>query len=462
MDLKLIIFCLVAFLGAPLGALACRAYPPLTRAFVILLVWSTCEPYKTGMNFLSREFYRSASRGVEVTMSDICAIILFLYLLMRNGARNLCWRPPLTVVFWIYFGVGLISWTQVGPSIPVPPEATLVPYPRFEVGLYPLFELVKLLRGFFLYFVLVNYLQEKGAYKSLAWALALAVLYMGVSALMSRYIDGVNRVKVTLGHANSLATYMAMMGTMIFSMALYTRKWAITAGAGFLTMLALLGVILTISRGGLVGLAVGLLIVTAALLPRYTNVKNLLLLMAGVVAVCVVIAIAADTLAARFFGKQDAAADLEYRGLYNSEAKLMAKERTFGVGLANFSAWSWTRYGAMVDPDLPPGTPAHNVWFLNLGELGYPGLCAFILFWGRWLFLLGLPGLAGGPKDMPHALRVGATASIFVCHVQSALQLGYRQTPLFLMLMIFLAIVSAVHLGDRRAKQLAAPAAAAA
>ena len=109
----------------------------------------------------------------------------------------------------------------------------------------------------------------------------------------------------------------------------------------------------------------------------------------------------------------------------------------------------------MVDPDLPPGTPAHNVWFLNLGELGYPGLAAFILFWVRWLFL-GLPGLVRVPKDLPHALRVGATASVFVCHVQSALQLGYRQTPLFLMLMIFLAITSAVHLGDRRAKREAA------
>ena len=59
----------------------------------------------------------------------------------------------------------------------------------------------------------------------------------------------------------------------------------------------------------------------------------------------------------------------------------MAKENVVGVGIGNFSAWSWLKYAAQVDEQLPPGTPPHNLWFINLGELGYPGLLAFILIW---------------------------------------------------------------------------------
>jgi hypothetical protein len=74
-----------------------------------------------------------------------------------------------------------------------------------------------------------------------------------------------------------------------------------------------------------------------------------------------------DTLLNRFVKQQSAADDMAYRGLYNSEARLMAKEHPWGVGFGNFSAWSWYRYAEQVDPDLPPGTPAHNNWYLNLG-----------------------------------------------------------------------------------------------
>jgi hypothetical protein len=42
------------------------------------------------------------------------------------------------------------------------------------------------------------------------------------------------------------------------------------------------------------------------------------------------------------------------------------------------------KYAAEVDPDSFPGDPAHNNWYLTLGELGRPGLVALALLWLRF------------------------------------------------------------------------------
>ena len=42
----------------------------------MLLIWSSCEPDKFGINFFSREFYRASTRGFELSLIDICALTL--------------------------------------------------------------------------------------------------------------------------------------------------------------------------------------------------------------------------------------------------------------------------------------------------------------------------------------------------------------------------------------------------
>lgn len=126
----------------------------------------------------------------------------------------------------------------------------------------------------------------------------------------------------------------------------------------------------------------------------------------------------------------------------------MARDRLFGVGMGNFSAWSWNRYAELVDPELQPGTPAHNIWYLTAGELGIPGLLALIWIWARF-YAMTLPFLWGKGTDLLTVLAVGAVSSTLVCHLQSLLQLGYRQTPMYFMIRILMAAAVAAYL-DRR------------
>jgi len=385
--------------------------------------------------------------------------VLLGFMLVKRKEYPLRWFPPLALPTLLYLLVGFVSWTRVGPSLAVPPEAIRVPYETFEVGLYPLFELFKIMRGYLMFWVIVNYVRNETAARDLLWGIAVTVLYMGYLTITSRYLHGVNRVQATLGHPNSLATYMAMLGSFSFAFVLYSKKWLSSMFWGFLTLLSAIGVILTISRGGLAALLVGVWINAMALLPRHLNVKNMALMLLGVILAGVVLAAAMDTLAGRFVGEQNAADDMAYRGKYNDQAKLMARDHALGIGLGNFSALSWAQYAERVDPDLPPGTPAHNNWFLTLGELGWLGVIALALLWARY-FLLLIPFYVRGKKDLLATLALAACTGIIVNQLQSLLQLGYRQTPLFSMTMIFMGLgVAAWYVKKERVGFPNAPAA---
>jgi hypothetical protein len=439
MEAKYVIFTLCALLGVPVGILACVIIPALTRWVVILMVWATCVPMMVGINFASREFYRANTRGFEVTLADLCALVLAGTMLIKSRDVPIRWFPPLSVPTLLYLLVGVVSWLLTGPSLPVPEEAILLPYTQFEIGLYPLFELSKIVRGYVLFWVIVNYVRNEETAKNLLWGIAVTVVYMGYLTLSSRYLYGVNRVKATLGHPNTLATYMAMMGSFCFAFVLFFKSMLPSLFWGFLTLLSTLGVILTISRGGLAALIVGVWLNTMVLLPRHLNLKNLALILLSMLTAGAILAAALDTLAGRFVGEQNAADDMAYRGKYNDQAKLMARDHLFGVGLGNFSALSWSEYAVRVDPDLPPGTPAHNNWFLTLGELGRLGVAALALFWMRFFYLV-LPFYVRRNQGLLTALALAGCSSIIVNHIQSLLQLGYRQTPLFFMTMIFMGL----------------------
>ncbi len=442
METKYLIFGVVVLLGVPAGTVACLIYPALTRWVMVVLIWSTCEPNLLGINFVSREFYRANTRGFEVNAADLCALVLFFFMLLKRKDYPLRLFPPLTLPTVLYLLVGLISWTQVGPLLAVPEEAVLVPYPLFEVKLYPLFELAKIARGFFLYLVIVNYVRDEKSARAVMLGVVVTAVYMSWSAISSRYLYGVNRVRATLGHPNSLATYMAMLGIFTYALLLQSRNYLTSAFYGLVTMLCGVSVILTISRGGLLALALGIWVNTLTLFPRHVNVKNILMLSAGILAALCVLFVAMDTLLNRFVGQQSASEDMAYRSLYNSEAKLMAREHHWGVGLGNFSAWSWVKYAKEVDPDMPPGTPAHNNWYLTLGEIGVPGVLALALLWLRY-FTLAAPFYFSSRKDLMHALAVASCTAVLADHLQSCLQLGYRQSPMYSMMMILVGLTVA-------------------
>lgn len=451
-EYKYIIFFAVLFGGVPLGVVLCQVHKIFTKFFFVLLIWSSCEPDKLGINFFSREFYRASTRGFELSLIDICALILVGDLLLNWNNRKKIILPALCCPYLIYLGIALLSWALNSQNIATPDAVTTdkytihpPPYKNFELWLYPLFEISKILRGILLFWILVNYLQDSEYIKIIYWGLALTVLYLTALALRDRYIFGFHRIKTNLGHANSFSTYMAMMATMFFPLILYSKSWIKSGFYSVLVACSGLCVILTVSRGGLVAMGLGIFVSLCILFVKTIKIKNIILLSLGFVMTCGVLYKSSDTLLNRFFGKQDASKDMAYRGKYNKKAKLMAADNIVGVGIGNFSAWSWLKYASEVDEQLPPGTPPHNLWFINLGELGYPGLIAFACIWLRF-FAIAVINIFKTRKD-PFLLTVSAAciAACLALHFQSMLQLGYRQSPQYFLMIIISAIVVAIH-----------------
>lgn len=454
MDPKTLIFSAAFLFGIPAMIFAGLVFRPLKKLLAAVMCFALCYPETLTINFLSRELYRATTRGVELGLFDMCIIALFFILVIQPGERGFRWFPPLSILFGTYIGIGVLSWLLAPDAIPVPSITTAFYadsgvdfYDYFETGLYPVFELSKIIRGGLTFLVVVNFLRDEEHFRTLIAALVMVVIVVTVEALIDRYIEGQHRISATLGHPNSLGTFAGMTGTLMFGITLFRTTFFSSGTFAVATAASLVCVLLTISRGALAAMLLGLWVDVSSLFHRFINFKNIALLLAGSLVVLGLFFVAADTITARFLVQQDAVSDIEYRGLYNEEAKLMAADHPFGVGLGNFSTYSWLRYGRQVGLN-EYGTPAHNLWYLTLGELGMPGLLIFILYWLRF-YGLALPFLFRRRSTLIYAAAAAATAGTMVGHIQFMLQLSYRQTSIYMLTKIFMAMAVAAVLIDR-------------
>lgn len=458
-ELKYIIFFAAFLFGVPQGILLANRFKIFERFMVYFIVFSTVMPDSTAINFVSREFYFAMTKGFEISLADLGALVLLGVMVLQRDKYRIRGLPPIGWAMLGVIAVGFLSWVTSPMGISVPTAAQehpfFIPYDTFETKFYPLFEISKLIRGFLLFFVIAWYVRQKENLETLLFAIAAATIYIGYLALVDRYVYGFHRIKATLQHPNSLATYMAMVGSFNFASLLTAKSGGRTALYFFAVAMSGVTVLMTISRGGLAALVLGLAMCFGLLIWSNLTLKNVAIILLGLVGATIAVSQALDSLLTRFVGEQDAASDMEYRMYYNHQAELMAKDKIFGVGLGNFSAFSWDGYAALVDPDNPAGTPAHNVWYLQLGEAGVIGLIAFALMWLRY-FSLAIPLAVWRAAGIEKAAAVGALACTAVMHVQAMVQLSYRQTPMFLMLMLCMGIISALTMTWRERRKAGA------
>lgn len=462
MEFKFIVFYATYLIGIPAAVLAGILFRPVNKLLVAVMCFSLCYPDRFSVNFVSREGYRMATRGFEFSLFDACTIALFLIMVLRPRGERFRWFPPLTLTYGLLILFALFSWMLTPGNLPVPSAALYLAegrgsefYSHFETSLYPLFEIVKMLRGAFAYLVVVNFLRKEEHFRALAAALLLAVLVISTEAILDRYLRGFHRISATLGHPNSLGTFMAMAGTFLFGITLSKPTFVPAGTFAIGTAAAFVSIILSISRGALAALVLGLWLDVTALFHRFLSLKNFFILFAGSLTVLALFYMAADTITARFLTEQDAIDDLHYRGLYNEEAKLMAQDRVFGVGLGNFSAYSWLGYAARVGLD-SPGAPAHNLWYLVLGEMGWPGLIVFIAYWLRF-YQLSIPFFFRLRSSFITAVATSAALSTLIGHVQNALQLSYRQTAMYMLNKILIGMAVAAWYVERDERRAARP-----
>ena len=432
-------------------------------AFVaMLLLAPMTEDYD--VNFVSRDFYRGTTRGFEFSLVDIISISLLLSAVLaprREGQSRFFWPASfgMMLVFFLYacFNVAIAD-------------------PR----LFGYFELSKMLRGMTIFLAVAFFVRTDREMRLFLLGMGLIVSYEGLLALKQRYWLGLNRVPGTVDDSNSLSVFFCTTAP-IFVAALNSRLpkllKALAAGA---IMLACVGVILTISRAGVVIMALVLLGATFATISYRVTFQKLVITVLVVVGATGVTIKSWNTLKARF---ASSSLKEEYgnhrnmgRGYYLRVAGAILDDRFFGVGLNNWSYWVSEKYGPQLGyrfvhykgTDTEPSTiipsgsnvdeaqaaPAHSLGALTAGELGWPGLFLFTLLWLRWFQMAASflwPRLPGAMRR----IGVGILFSLCGIFLQSLTEWVFRHSPIYYTANILLGALAALCYARRLEKKAA-------
>ena len=264
--------------------------------------------------------------------------------------------------------------------------------------IFGLFELSKMLRGFVMFLAAAFYLRTERELKIFLYALGTIVCYEGLSALTERYYWGIHRVYGTIDDSNSLSMYLCTTAP-VFVAVITSKCSAYLKALGAAAIgLSFIGVILTISRAGLIGDADH-----AVRPPRWppflieSHCKKAVMTLLVLLAMGGALAKAWKTIGARFAGdslknEYSGTKHEQNRGYYIRIATAIAQDSWFGVGPNNWSYWVSNKYGPRLgwyfipylDTDqmpgqkVPPGrniddpqaAPAHSLPALTVGEMG--------------------------------------------------------------------------------------------
>jgi len=422
---------LTFLIGVPLVTLALNAFPQYRRFMLGFMVFFTChitKPFYMEVFFVA---YRGVDRGFAVTVPDLFFFGFFVWLLMGGSGQKLIWWPYNTTLWLLFIAVAFISLVN-----------SPVPY-------YGLFSIHKLVRGYLLFWVMVNLVRDKEDVQAVLLGMMAAVVFQTSNVLWAKYITKrvVNRSVGSFPHPNTLAMYVDLIIPSILSAFLANgfsksqSKWAVFAVLG-----GIINVIFTKSRAALV-IAVGALglVTTVSIMLKPTG-RKIGIVLAGFVVLDIIGAMAAPKIIARF-QKAPEASELT-RVYFNSAARAMAHDNLFGTG---YNSYSWmlehTDYYWYVYPDALDtvdnleefrdsekgrsrlGT-AHHIYYLMAAETGWPGMLIFIFFLLRY-YLHNVVLLITIRDEYYQAILLGLLVGFSTLHFQGLLEWIFRQTQVF-------------------------------
>lgn len=426
--------------------------------FVAMLILAPMtESYD--VNFVSRDFYRGTTRGFEFSLVDILSMsLLFSGLLLPRRGQSRGYWPASFGLMLVFFAYACFNVAIADPK------------------LFGLFELSKMVRGLIIFLAVAFFVRGERELRLFLLGLGLIVSYEGLLALTQRYIYGMHRVPGSVDDSNSLSVFFCSTAP-IFAAAINSRipKW-LKGLSGAAIALACVGVILTISRMGVVIIGTVLVGATIATISYRFTARKIIIGTAIVLAAVGAGAKSWKTLQSRF--KETNLAQ-EYgnnrslgRGYYIRIAEAIIADQVFGVGLNNWSYWVSEKYGPRLGyhfvhykgTDLEPSTvippdsnvdeaqaaPAHSLGALTAGELGLPGLVLFSILWVRW-FQIAATFLWRRTTDPMRRIGAGLFFALGGIFLQSLTEWVFRHSPIYYVVNINLAVLASLYYVKKKA-----------
>ncbi len=422
---------LTFLVGVPSVLLTLFSFPKLRNPLLSLMAFSTCYVKKPLYQEVFFVAYRGVDRGFGVTVADLLFFGFFLWILLGGSKEKIIWWPYNTLLWQLLLLFSIISLLNS------------------KVAYYGLFTFHKFVRGYILYWVVVNLVRDREAVEAVVNGVMCAVLFQSTVVIWDKYVTHkvVNRSVGSFPHPNTLAMYVDLITPMVLAVLLsggFKNIWSKLAPASIIG--ALLCVIFTKSRAALVIAGAALGGVTGLSILLKPTGKKIAVAMVGFLLVDIIGIIAAPKIIERF-QKAPEASELT-RKYFNNAAHAMANEHTFGTGLNSYS-WTlantdyyWYVYAEEQDTikdeeefrESPMGQSrlgtAHHIYYLFAAEMGWPGMIVFIMFIGNY-YLHNIVLLFRIKDDYYQAILLGLFVGFSTLHLQGLLEWIFRQTQVF-------------------------------
>ena len=382
----------------------------------------------TAVNFFSHEAYRGTSRGMEVSLIYLVALILLVTLMILRGRFYLFpeWGSRL---YLFYLLLCLPSLFQA------------------ENCLFSWFEIWKMLMMLLVFLAIFSYLEySRGDITTVLFGLVVLVA-ANFLAVAVQHFQGSYQPRGIFPHRNSMAMFMSLPGTLFlaryFMQEGNDRARLPLVGFG----LASFAVFWSLSRGAAVCYTVGAMVtvlctVSLNFTPRKAGLLGIVVVLAAVGMLYLL-----PKLYSRFEQATEASWAARVR-LAKAAANMIQDEPLCGVGTNN--------WGIKINPPYPyselrderPGATedwkdgiVETIYLLVAAECGIPCLLALLIWFGYYI-LVCLRLLWCLRRTRYFFVPAGLLGGLLANYVQSTLEWVLKQQMNFIWLIIFFAILS--------------------
>jgi len=417
----------VIFLGVPIGFMLAKKYPSIEKFLWFLLLFFTART--EDINFISMETYRGTSKGFEIGLVDITAMIVFLLIFSRREKHPL----ELPLGSWLYFMYFIFSGISIINS---------------DVYIYSFFELWKMIRMYFYFFVIYNLIRSFKDMEQFLKYMAIIVVFITLIVLKQKYLEGMFQTMGPFPHQNSLVMYLIVYGSLFLSYLLNAKKaniflWTMAFGACAVDILS------TLSRGGMALFSLSIFIIFFLSYAHKFSLRKI-----GVAALFLILGSgvlykASDTIIERIRTAPEESVSV--RLVLAEAAQNMANDKLFGVGLNNFALkinppYEYGNHIERLNED-DKGGLVETIYLMVAAETGWINLAIFILMLMFFYFInvKNYFKLKQGKHRKYRYICIALIGALTSIYLQSSLEWVLKQTNNYYQLMFIFAIIGAMN-----------------
>lgn len=386
-------------------------------------------------HLMSNEQWRGTAWGISVSMVDICSSIL-LFCLAINPKCKLKLLPPGAFFYLLYFLTTLVSGMD---AMYVEPWS---------------FEICKMVWMYVAFIAMYNYLNTYPEdLVIIARTFCGILLFLMFHGFYQKYFTGIYPMHCTFPHQNSLSMYLEVMGMFILSFILNART---TAFQRFICLtaftFAILLMVLTLSRGGMMFFGMGSVVVVLASLILNRSIKQVsVFCTACVIAGTPLVLALTPRIIDRFENAPKKSTD--GRVFLAIAACRIANDHLLGVGANQFSEYSSVRWdyareqhamekkssNQLTSKEM--GSVVETIYLLVAAECGWGGF-ACLLLWMYYYFFHAFALLFRLRRGPYFCYALGAFCALLCNYVQSAFEWVLKQYCNFYIEVCVMAIIA--------------------